>query len=247
MTLINAKKILFGIMLSMLLVIPVGISQSFAETTDTITEKIDKLIEKYNSLENKRHNLLDRLDNPVMVDFKKEQLQKKYDRVVSKMSSIEDRVERLATQEQSEKRDGPPKRSPRGITIGSIIFAGDDHRACSNWELSTTTMITGAISTGSDTIDWRWNAPDYKSAGWFNPFCTDVYFEDITINTRNISKHQSCTQTLANTTTGDKTQTCNCGINFGNILSWQIDLEYDELSGGNTSGNETYYGMHRVA
>ena len=48
--------------------------------------------------------------------------------------------------------------------------------------------------------------------------------------------------------TGDNMiQTCNCGIDSGNLLSWSIETTYEPISGTNTSGNDNWYGLHRVA
>ena len=228
------------------LIIPIGMNQAFAES-ENISDKIDNLIEKYNNLETKRHVVLDKLKNPDLTDDKKSQLEVKYDRIVEKMDRIETKTEKLALQE-TEYNPTPSEVTGQAITTGSTIYTGGTHQTCSNGDLSTTTTIEGDINTDSDTISWWWSiTDDEKNVGWFSPFCTTVTFEEIDFLTRNISKGQSCDVKESNVITGTLTQTCNCGIVSGNLLSWQIETTYELSSGTNMSGNDTWYGLHRIS
>ncbi len=67
------------------------------------------------------------------------------------------------------------------------------------------------------------------------------------MNVRNNTERQSCSFVSSNQLSGDLTQTCNCGLSDGDLLSWRVETTYEPLSGSNTSGNDDWRGLHRVA
>ena len=132
--------------------------------------------------------------------------------------------------------------------VGKFYVKTDDHTACSNWDSSTTSTVRGTIDTNIDIISWQWDVADEKSVGWFHPFCNTVSFELITMNVRNITERESCTIVQDNNyASGDITQTCNCGLDDGDLLSWRVDTNYESNSSEDTSGNDDWRGLHRVA
>ncbi len=162
------------------------------------------------------------------------------------MDAIESMVGRLVAQEESYSPSDTS--SARAITEGNTIRITDDHTACSNWDSSTTSTVRGTIDTNIDIISWQWDVADEKSVGWFHPFCNTVSFELITMNVRNITERESCTIVQDNNyASGDITQTCNCGLDDGDLLSWRVDTNYESNSSEDTSGNDDWRGLHRVA
>ncbi len=252
MTYKNAKTILFAGLIAAMVVPFSGMNTASAEEkivdwneAKKVSDTLDDLIIQYNALETQRHVILDELKNPGLTENQRDLLQIKYNQIINKMDSIEIKVEVLS---QIEEEYDPSDPVMNDITTGSTIYAGGDHTACSDWDLSYTTTVQGVIDANMDIIAWTWSAPDHKNVGWSVwTGCADVYFEEISIITRNTSQGQSCTYTYSNTTVGDEIETCNCGISSGDIITWQVDITYEPYSGSDTRGNDTWAGMHRVS
>jgi len=242
----NNSKILLFVGLITAMILPFS-TMDFAEakTVVNVSDKIDEMIVKYNNLEVKRQELIQELRS---TDDKKTKtvlsLEKRISETKSRMDTILSKVEVLAIQETTYE---PTKMKISAITEGSVIYAGGTYTSCDNWSNSSSNIATGDINTGLDTINWGYGVTVHKNVGWFSPFCTDVYFEEITFNTRNNSKGQSCTFMESNLTGGNTSQHCNCGINNGDLLSWNVETTYEPISGTDTSGNDDWYGLHRVS
>ena len=223
--------------------------ESTTTTDDNISDTLDSMIESYNDLESDRRELVTQLYNTdPSKENKIESIENKIEKKKSRMDFILEQVEELAPQEESY-NPSVTNDIPNGvITTGTAIYAGSDHNACDSSSIpSSTNLNTGSISTDSDSIGWVWSIADSKSVGWFYPFCSNVYFEEITMITRNNTQQESCTTVSDTTTTGDKVQTCNCGIESNDLLSWLVETTYEPNSGTNTEGNDNWYGLHRVS
>ena len=237
----NTKTILFASLIVAMLLPFSAMEFAEAKTSEYNTsDQIDTLIIKFNSLEVQRQQV--KADLVGSNAQEAVQLKKQLASIESQMDVIETTAATLAAQEQRYN----PRNTPRAITTGHTIYAGSHHQSCSNWELSSFNTATGTINTGIDIISWDWSVTDYKSVGWFNPFCTDVYFEEITMFVRNHTAGQSCTQIGSNMNVGSMTQTCNCGLNDGDLISWNVETTYESISGTNNEGNDDWRGLHRI-
>lgn len=261
---INKKPLMLSlsIVLLSMIAIPLIISEadgleaksmSFGEEIPTqeqieISTQLDSLIEKYNKVESQRRALvvdLRAIDSDDK-DNRKEilNLEIKIKMKKSRMDLILKQVDYLAPLEQNYESSVGIGINPQVITQGDTIFAGSNHQACDSSSISSSSnQNTGTINTNSDTISWIWNVADAKSVGWFYPFCSNVTFEEMSIMTRNNSQSENCTNVMDNVSSGDLIQTCNCGIETNDLLSWYVSTTYEP----NNEGNDDWYGLHRVS
>ncbi len=244
MTAKTAKTILFASLIAAMILPFSMVDYAVAEKQYNISDEIDKLIAKYNSLEVTRQQLKDNLRAT-----ESEEIQESIRAEIAEIEEKQDRAEVRATELAQQETEYAPSPSAltRAITTGSQISVNDYHNACDNSTiLSASETITGTINTGTDTISWDWDVPDAKSVGWFWPFCNNVHFEEIDFITRNNTKGLSCTMKTDNQEVGNIIQTCNCGVDDGDFLSWSVQTTYEPLTGSDTSGNRDWRGLHRA-
>ncbi len=210
---------------------------ALAEKQYNISDEIDMLVTKYNLI--KRQQL--KTDNTTESKEKQESILAKITKI--EKNKIELKVFQLA---QQETEYAPSDRITTRTFTGLQIEVNDYHKACDNSTIvSASEKVTGKINTDTDTISWDWGIPDAKSTGWFWPNCENVYFKEIDL-VRNNSKGLSCTMKTDNQQSGNIIQTCNCGIDSGNLLSWSVQTTYEPLMGSDNSGNEDWRGLYRV-
>lgn len=227
-----------------MLLIPAGMNTVYAEPQN-ISDEIDRLVEKYNLLEIDRHRILDKMNYPGLSDQQREQYQIMHDEIWDKMQRISQSIDELVEQEEEYKPT--TKLKPQtGIPYGDTIFTKGDHTSCDKWIESSAGFATGFIDVNTDTIDWNTNFVDAKSVGWW-PFCNHVTFEEVKIFIKNITKNQQCTMVESNVEVNTNlTQTCNCGINNGELLGYLVSTTYESNYSKTTAGNTDWYGYHRV-
>lgn len=242
----KTKTMLFASLIAAMILPFSMMDSAAAEKQYNISDRIDQLILKYNNLEDKRQSLKAKL-TIADTEEKREKISAKIAKVEARQDRIEAKAVALSEQE-AEYAPSQDSDSLGAITSGDEIAVYDMHGACDNPTInSAPETVIGAINVDRDVVSWNWAIPDAKSVGWFYPFCTNVYYEEVHIFTRNNSERQSCTLVKDNVEVGTAEQTCNCGIDTGDFLSWSVQTTYEPLSGKNNEGNKDWRGLHRVS
>jgi len=127
----------------------------------------------------------------------------------------------------------------------STAFSIDDtQRACKG----TTTynyQISAATNTQKNEITYTWDIPNSKNDGFY-PICNNYSFVQIGISARNTTTGISYESVINTNTTNTITIDCSCGINSGDMITYDIAIEYSTKALTPFSGNENWTKIIRV-
>ena len=249
----NSKTLLFASLIAAMILPFSGMNYATAEegqgetALNNISDRIDSLIVEYNALETERHALNATMEATTDID-EISSIKDKIDVIKSRMAQILVEVEELA---QKEKVYSPSSGTMNSVTTGDTIEINKTFHHCDDWGFQNTSQLAGTISTGGvgsgASIYWVSDFTTAKSMGistWSG--CTDSYFDSAQIDVRNIDKKQNCNSVVISSAFSTNNESCVCGLQSGDLLSWYVQTTYKE-SNGNENGSDDWTGLHRVS
>jgi len=106
-------------------------------------------------------------------------------------------------------------------------------------------QISAETNTQTNQITYTWDLPNSKNDGVY-PFCNNYSFVQIGISSRNLTTGINYELVIDANTTNTITIDCSCGISSGDLILYDIAIEYSTDAITPFSGNENWTRTIRV-
>jgi len=130
-------------------------------------------------------------------------------------------------------------------TTSTAFSIDDSQKACNSNTITYQYQISATTNTQKNQITYTWDLPISKNDGVY-PFCNNYSFVQIGISARNTTTGISYESVTNQNTTNTITIDCNCGINSGDLIVYDVVLEYSTKTFTPFSGNENWTKTIRV-